>query len=268
LVVVKAGGRVLGKSFSSNMAPDLKVVASTNHLVFVHGGGVEVTKMADKLGKMQKFITSPGGFRSRYTDKETIEIYTMVMAGKLNKEIVLNLQRHGVPAVGLSGLDGALVQARRKKKLVILDERGRKRAIDGGYTGTILKVNASLLRLLLDEGYMPVVSPVALSEEFEPLNVDGDRTAAQVSGFLKADRLILLTDVEGLLLEGKIVSKLTVVEAKEILGQIGGGMITKVYAAMEALPLSVREVVIASGFAENPISAALEHSRGTVISYE
>ena len=136
---------------------------------------------------------------------------------------------------------------------------------DRGYTGTISNVDAKLLNLLLENGFVPVVAPIASSEEFEPLNVDGDRSAAYVAGFLKADRLVLLTDVEGLLIDGKVVPMLNAYEAKELLPKIGHGMITKVYASLEALNLGVEEVVIGSGLIEKPISSAIEHRRGTVI---
>jgi len=267
LIVVKIGGSIL-KEDSSELVSDIKNVLSTNQIVLVHGGGKEVTEIASKLGKKQEFVVSPNGFRSRYTDKDTIEIYTMVMVGKINKQIVSALQSQGISVVGLSGLDGLLVRANRKKRLVIVDERGRKRIVDGGYTGTISEVNAPLLRMLIENGYVPVIAPVATGKEFEPLNVDGDRAAAYVAGALKADRLILLTDVEGLILNGKLVSKLSISEVKEALPKIGRGMITKVYAAMEALNLGVGEVLIASGLQRLPVSSSLKHECGTVISHE
>lgn len=267
LIVAKAGGKILEEGLPQSVALDIKEVASANRFIFVHGGGIEVTEIATRLGKPQKFIVSPEGFRSRYTDRETIEIYTMVMAGKLNKEAVVTLQRNGVPAVGLSGLDGLLVKAKRKKRLVIVDERGRKMAIDGGYTGTITEVNTGLLNLLMNSGYVPVVSPVAVSEEFEPLNVDGDRFAANIAGSLKADKLVLLTDVEGLMIDGKVVPELSAFEVEEALHKIGHGMITKAHAAIEALNQGVKEVVISSGAVEKPLSSAVEHRAGTVISY-
>jgi acetylglutamate/LysW-gamma-L-alpha-aminoadipate kinase len=265
LIVVKIGGSIL-KEVPSELVSDIKQVLQENQLVLVHGGGKGVTNIASKLGKEQEFIISPTGFRSRYTDKETMKIFMMVMAGKINKEIVSALQQQEIPVVGLSGLDGFLVRAKRKKRLVIVDERGRKRVIDGGYTGKVSQVNAPLLRLLLENGYVPVVAPVAVSEEFEPLNVDADRTAANVAGALKADRLVLLTDVEGLTLDGEVVPKLVVSEVEEVLPKIGGGMITKVYAAMEAIEQGVGEVVISSGVRKTPISSSLNHEGGTVIS--
>jgi acetylglutamate/LysW-gamma-L-alpha-aminoadipate kinase len=268
LLVIKMGGSILKEGASTDLVRDLKQVAEDNRVILVHGGGVEVTEISSKLGKEQKFIVSPEGFRSRYTDKETIEIYTMVMAGKINKQIVLALQSQGIPAVGITGLDAATLRAERKTKLIAVDERGRKKVIDGGYTGKITEVNSELLNILLDKGFVPIVTPIALSQDCEPLNVDGDRTAAIIAGALKADRLILLTDVQGLMLKGEYVPKISATEIKEVTSSIGSGMSTKVHAALEALSRGVKEVLITAGTGNQPISAALNHKVGTVISGE
>ena len=268
LLVVKMGGSILKEGASTDLVADLKGLLATNKAVLVHGGGVEVTEIAAKLGKEQKFIVSPEGFRSRYTDKETIEIYSMVMAGKINKQIVLALESQGISAVGISGLDALTLKAERKKKLIAVDEKGRKRVVEGGYTGKINLVNANLLQLLLEKSYVPIVTPIATSEEFEPLNVDGDRTAAFIAGALKADRLVLLTDVQGLVLKGQPIPKISASEIKEILPSIGQGMSTKVHAALEALNQGVKEVLITSGLGKTPISAALKHETGTVVTHE
>jgi acetylglutamate/LysW-gamma-L-alpha-aminoadipate kinase len=268
LYVIKIGGSILRAGASFDLVTDLKELAKENRIVLVHGGGVEVTEIASKLGKEQKFIISPEGFRSRYTDRETAEIYMMVMAGKINKQIVLALLSQNVPAFGLSGLDGLLLRAERKKRLIVVDERGRKKVIDGGYTGKISSVNTSLIELLLEKGFVPVVTPIAVSEEFEPLNVDGDRTAAFIAGALKADRLILLTDVQGLVLRGKPIEKISASDVKEALGTIGQGMSTKMHAALEALNQGVGEVIVTSGSGAKPVSSALKHECGTVISRE
>jgi len=265
LLVIKMGGSILKEGASTDLVADLKSILNENQVVLVHGGGVEVTEIAKKLGKEQKFIISPEGFRSRYTDKETIEIYSMVMAGKINKQIVLALQSQGISAVGLSGLDAHILQAERKKRIIEVDERGRKRVIDGGYTGKINNVNTDLLKLLLGKGYVPIVTPIAMSEEYEPLNVDGDRTAAILAGALKADKLVLLTDVQGLMLKGERIPKIGAGEIKEVLSSIGAGMSTKVHAALEALAEGVGEVLITSGTGKNPITTALKHETGTVI---
>jgi len=267
MIVIKIGGSVVDGLHDSTML-DLKDVASHDKVILVHGGGKEVTSIAEKLGKEQKFVVSPGGIRSRYTDKETAEIYTMVMSGKINKEIVLMLQKNGINAIGLSGVDGGIIKAERKKKLIIVDERGRKVAIDGGYTGKITTVNSSLLQSVIESGYVPIVSPVALSEEFDLLNVDGDRAAAYVAGSVKADRVIFITNVNGLMMDNKLVTKLTVSEAKKILPKIGFGMEKKVLACTEAVSMGVKEAIIASGQVSNPISSALKHDNCTVISGE
>jgi acetylglutamate/LysW-gamma-L-alpha-aminoadipate kinase len=165
-------------------------------------------------------------------------------------------------------LDGLLLRAERKERLIVIDERGRKKVIDGGYTGKISSVSTSLIELLLEKGFVPVVTPIAVSEEFEPLNVDGDRTAAFIAGALKADRLILLTDVQGLVLKGKPIEKISASDVKEALGTIGQGMSTKVHAALEALNQGVGEVIVTFGSGAKPVSSALKHECGTVISRE
>jgi acetylglutamate/LysW-gamma-L-alpha-aminoadipate kinase len=263
--VVKCGGKILEKGLDETLALDIKQIAESNKCVFVHGGGIQVTQIAEKLGKPPKFVISPKGIKSRYTDREMIDIYTMVMAGKLNKQIVAALQRTSAQAIGLSGLDGRLLQAKRKKRLIIINERGRKMAIEGGYTGSIIDVNTELLDYLIDGGYLPVISPVAISEKFEPLNVDGDRVAAFIAGSLKADKLILLTDVRGVIRNDQIIPKLTLLEAEDILPKTGYGMITKIHAAIQALKMGVKEVIISSGIIEHPISLAIKHQVGTVI---
>ena len=267
MIVIKIGGSIVDGLHESTI-PDLKGIISQDRVVVVHGGGKEVTNIAEKLGKEQRFVVSPGGIKSRYTDKETAQIYTMVMSGKINKEIVMMLQKHGINAVGLAGIDGSIIKADRKKKLIIVDERGRKVVIDGGYTGKINGINTSLLNMITADGYVTVVSPVASSEDFDLLNVDGDRAAAYVAGGMKADRVIFLTNVIGLLMENKLVTQLTVNEAKKILPQIGFGMEKKVLACTEALSMGVKEAIIASGQIDNPISSALKHDNCTVITSE
>jgi acetylglutamate/LysW-gamma-L-alpha-aminoadipate kinase len=268
LIVVKMGGSILKEGASPELVSDMKNVLSGNNIILVHGGGIEVTEIASKLGKEQKFIVSPEGFRSRYTDKDTIEIYSMVMAGRINKKIVSALLSQGIPALGLSGMDGLLLQAERKKRLIVVDENGRKKVVDGGYTGRINRVNLNLLELLVKNGYVPVIAPIAISEEFEALNVDGDRAAACIAGGLQADRFLLLTDVEGLILNGKLVPRISISGVKELLQKIGPGMITKVHAAIEALNLGVSEVLISSGHGKPPVSSPLKHECGTVITRE
>ena len=265
MITIKIGGSVVDGLHPSTIS-DLKKVSQHEKIILVHGGGKEVTKISEALGKEQKFIVSPGGIKSRYTDKETVEIFTMVMSGKINKMIVRMLQKNGINAVGLSGIDGKIIQAERKKKLIVINEKGRKMAIDGGYTGKIQDVNSSLVSAILDQGYVPVISPIALSEEFDFLNVDGDRAAAYVAGKMHSDKILFLTNVDGLMMDDKLVKKISLSEAKEILPKIGFGMEKKILAATEALELGVKEALVANGQKENPISSAIAHDNCTVIS--
>ena len=265
MITIKIGGSVVDNLHPSTIA-DIKKVAEKEGVILVHGGGKEVTKVTEQLGKEPKFVVSPSGIKSRYTDKETSEIFTMVMSGRINKAIVQMLQKNGINAVGLSGMDGKTIEANRKKKLMIMNEKGRKQMIDGGYTGKISNVNSELIRTIMEKGYTPVISPIAISEESEFLNVDGDRAAANVAGHVHSDKVLFITNVDGLLMEDKLVEKLSLEEAKEIMPKIGFGMEKKILAATEALEMGVSEALIANGQRENPISSAIEHNKCTVIS--
>ena len=268
MIVVKIGGDIFRKGLNDSFAEDVKKVAENEELIIVHGGGDEVTSIAEKLGKTQVFITSPGGIRSRYTDEETVEIYTMVMAGKINKTIVRWLLSKEVKAVGLAGVDAGMLKAERKKKLLIIDDRNRKCVIDGGYTGKITKVDTAIIRLLIEKGFVPVVAPIALGEDFEFLNVDADRAAGQIAGALEVDKVVFLTDVQGLQMKGDFVKALSMKEAEKLLPKIGAGMDKKVLASIEALKAGAKEAVISSGLVAEPVTTALTHKNGTVITVE
>jgi len=267
MITIKIGGSVVDNLHPSTIL-DIKKFVESEGVVLVHGGGKEVTKVCEELGKEIRFVTSPSGIKSRYTDKETIEIFTMVMAGRINKTIVQMLQKNGINAIGLSGVDAKVIQAERKKKLIIINEKGRKQAIDGGYTGKIKEINSSLIKNLLEQGLTPVISPIAIGEESEFLNVDGDRAAAYVAGKIGSDKVLFITNVDGLLMDDKLVTKLTLAEAKEIRPKIGPGMEKKILASAEALDMGVKEALIANGQKENPISSALAHDNCTVIQHE
>jgi acetylglutamate/LysW-gamma-L-alpha-aminoadipate kinase len=267
MITIKIGGSVVDNLHPTTIS-DIKKVSESEGIIIVHGGGKEVTKVCEQLGKEPKFVTSPSGIKSRYTDKETAEIFTMVMAGRINKTIVQMLQKNGINAIGLSGVDAKVIQAERKKKLLVVNEKGRKQAIDGGYTGKITNINADFIRTLLDQGLTPVISPIAISEESDFLNVDGDRAAAYVAGKVGADKVLFITNVDGLLMDGKLVTKLSLAEAKEIRPKIGPGMEKKILASTEALDMGVKEALISNGQKENPISSAISHDNCTVIKNE
>lgn len=264
-VVVKLGGDLVKGALPPELLKDLAALKAQHQFLLVHGGGDVVTETAIKLGKEQRFVVSPDGIRSRYTDRETMDIFTMVMCGLLAKKVVETLAKAGIRAVSLSGLDGGVLRASRKKKLLIVDERGRKMIIDGGYTGRMQTVDPGVPDALLASGFIPVVSPVAMGEESEPLNVDSDRAASYLAMGTHADAVLFLTDVKGLTLDGRMVERLSVEQARQALPKIGFGMQKKILAGIEAMEGGVREVIIASGFGEAPLTAALAHTGCTVI---
>jgi len=265
MIVIKIGGSIV-EGLNPTIFEDFNDLVKKQKVVIVHGGGKDVTSIANSMGKEQKFIMSPAGKRSRYTDKETAMIYTMVMSGKISKNITGMLQSKGISSVGITGIDGEMIKADRKKKLMILNEKGRKMLIEGGYTGKVSTVNPKLINCLLENDYVPVISPIAISDEFEFLNVDGDRAAANVAGALQSDVVIFITNVNGLLMDDHLIPSLSLEEAKSMLAQIGPGMEKKVLACTEALAMGVKKAIIASGSVQNPIMSALESKNCTVIS--
>jgi len=264
-IVVKVGGSLMKEGVPMAMIEDVAALAPSHRVVIVHGGGEVVTQYATRLGKEQTFVVSPDGIRSRYTDRETAEIYQMVMTGLLAKRLVSALGATGLKSVSLSGGDGQLLQGKRKTKLVIMDARGRKVAIEGGYTGKVVGVNTRLVDTLLSEGYVPVISPVAAGESAEPLNVDGDRVAASVAAGIRADAVVFLTNVDGLTLDDRLVTRLAPAEASSRLPKIGFGMQKKVMAAVEAVESGVGQAIICSGTRDGPLTKALAHDNCTVI---
>lgn len=263
--VVKLGGDIVKGEIPPEFLADLKKLIQTNQVVLVHGGGDVVTEVATKLGKEQRFVVSPEGMKSRYTDRATVDIFTMVMCGMIAKKLVELLERAGITAVSLSGLDGGVLRATRKKRLLIVDERGRKVAIEGGYTGKMQSAGGPVIEALLERGITPVVSPVAMGEEFEPLNVDSDRAAAFLAMGTHADSVVFLTDVKGFLMDGRVVEKLTTEDARALLPKTGFGMQKKILGGVEAVEAGVGEAIIASGFGPEPLTNALMHNGCTVM---
>lgn len=263
MITIKVGGSIVD-GLHESFVPDLARL-TTDGIILVHGGGKDVTKMCSALGVEPRFVTSPSGIRSRYTDKRTAEIFTMVMTGQINQGIVRLLQSSGISALSLAGPDVCILRARRKKRLVIINERGRQQAIEGGYTGTIQSVNSQFLLSMIQQGITPVISPVALGEEFELLNVDGDRAAANVAASTKCDTVIFVTNVDGLFIQDALVESLTLEEARAIRPQVGAGMEKKILAATEALDMGVDRAIICTGRRDNFLHRALAGESCTVI---
>ena len=267
MIVVKAGGGE-GLDMEAVVVDVAELVKKGEQVVLVHGGSHETNVISKELGHPPRFVTSVSGHSSRYTDRETLEIFAMVVGGRINKLLVERLQQLGVNAVGLSGLDGRLLEGKRKSALRIV-ENGKRKVLRGEYSGKIEQVNAGLLQTLLDAGYTPVVAPLAISYESEGLNVDGDRAAAAIGAALKVDRVVILTNVPGLLRdvsdESSLISHIPTEEAEEFLDRYAKGrMKRKILGAVEALRDGVGQVIIADGRAEHPVQRALS-GEGTVI---
>lgn len=266
ILVIKLGG-AQGVDFTAACQDAARLARQGKRFVLVHGGSAEANALAEALGTPAQFITSPSGFTSRYTDRKTLEIFSMAVNGKVNTLLVEQLRGLGVNALGLSGLDGGLIRAERKSAVQSI-ENGKRKLIRDDYTGKIEEVNADLLHLLLEGGYVPVVAPLAAGRAGEALNVDADRAAALVAAALRADLLILLTAVPGLMRsfpdESTLINRLPSARLPEALLMAQGRMKKKVLGAQEALQGGVRQVIIADGRLPEPIRAALA-GKGTVI---
>jgi acetylglutamate/LysW-gamma-L-alpha-aminoadipate kinase len=267
MIVVKAGGN--GNLDMEAVCADVaELVAQGEQVVLVHGGSHETNAISEKLGHPPRFVTSVSGHVSRYTDRDTLEIFAMVVAGRINKLLVERLQQLGVDTIGLSGLDGRLLEGQRKPALRII-ENGKRKVLRGEYSGKIERVNVGLLRALVDAGYVPVVAPLAISYESEALNVDGDRVAAAIGAALKAEKVIILSNVPGLLRdfpdESTLIPHIPLEQAEEHLERYAQGrMKRKILGAVEALHDGVGQVVIADGRVAQPLQRALAR-QGTVI---
>jgi len=267
MIVVKAGGGQ-GLDMEAVCIDVAELVQRGEQVVVIHGGSHETNVYSDRLGHPPRFVTSVSGHVSRYTDRETLEIFAMVAAGRINKLTIERLQQLGVNAIGLSGLDGRLLEGTRKPALRII-ENGKRKVLRGEYSGKIERVNVRLLQSLLEAGYTPVVAPLALSYESEALNVDGDRAAAAIGAALEAQTVVILSNVPGVLRdlsdENSLIDHIPEQEAEECLDRYAKGrMKKKILGAIEALHDGVGQVIIADGRVEHPLRRALA-GQGTTI---
>jgi [amino group carrier protein]-L-2-aminoadipate 6-kinase len=266
ITVVKLGGTE-GVDFSAICHDAAGLLKHGAPLVFVHGGSAEANALGEALGLPPKMVTSPSGYTSRYTDRKTLEVFLMAVNGKVNSLLTEQLLMLGVNALGLCGMDGRLIQATRKESIQSV-ENGKRKIIRDDYTGKIDRVNHELLCLLIEAGYLPVIAPVAVSSQGEALNVDADRAAAMIASALKAETLILLTAVPGLMKkfpdESTLIRQLPRTQISSVMEAAQGRMKKKILGAQEALEGGVKRVVIADGRIPLPISNALA-GNGTVI---
>ncbi len=258
--IIKIGG-------ASGIIPDAICddLRGRRAVVLVHGGSDATNRLSTQLGHPPRMVQSPSGQWSRLTDRTTLEIFAQATALQ-NRLLVERLQARGIPAIGLSGIDGRVVQAQRKESVRIV-ENGRIRIVRDQWTGRPSGVNRSLLRTLLGEGYLPVIAPIGCGARGEMLNVDGDRVAAKIAAELRATRLLLMTNVPGLLADpedpGSLIRSVRADALEPARAAAQGRMRKKVLAAEEALEAGVEQVVIASSNAASPVTDALA-GQGTV----
>ena len=250
----------------SSLAEELALLHQVGiHLCVVHGGGKQLSELATRMGIEQTIING-----RRVTDDATLEMAKMVFAGKINTDILSALRNRGVEAVGLSGVDGNIVHAeRRPPKEVLNRETGERAHVDFGHVGDVVEINSRLLTVLLDQGYLPVVSSLGADSEGTVFNINADTIASEIAIQLKAEKLILLSDVEGLYLragepETKI-SRISVAEADRLIaeGQATGGMIPKLQSISELLRRGVHSAHIISGTNRNALLSEIFTDQGT-----
>jgi acetylglutamate kinase len=267
IVVIKYGGHAMGQEETArNFARDVVLLEQTAvNPVVVHGGGPQIETMLKRLGIKSEFV---GGLR--VTDAATMEIVEMVLAGAINKQIVSFINNAGGKAVGLTGKDGNMVVARKATRHVIDPKTQRESAVDLGFVGEPDKVDMTVLNQILGRELIPVLAPITASAAGETFNVNADTFAGHIAGALKAKRLLLLTDVAGVLDKSKtLISELSVNDARRLIadGTISGGMIPKVETCIEALEQGVEGVVILDGQVPHAVLLELftDHGAGTLI---
>jgi acetylglutamate kinase len=267
IVVIKFGGHAMGdEKLSAQFANDIVLLKQSGiHPIIVHGGGPQIANMLDRLGIKSKFADG-----LRITDAKTIEVVEMVLAGLINKEIVTAINQAGGTALGLSGKDGNLLVATKTKKTKRDPDSNIEKAVNLGFVGTPQKVNADLLRTLVEADIIPVIAPLATSRSGQSLNVNADTAAGAIAAAVAAERLLLLTDVRGVLDDaGQLIERLNVKRAQNLIrnGTAKGGMIPKLETAMEAVRGGVGAVAILDGRVPNAVLLELftELGAGTLV---
>lgn len=259
LVVVKCGGN--SDVNAAGICADVAGLVKEGHrLVVVHGGSAEIDRLAGELDVPQRRLVSPDGVSARHTDEATLAVVTLALAGSVKPKLVSELLGRGIPAVGLTGLDGGLVLTRRKKgQKAVVD--GRTVVVRDDHSGRIEAVRGELIATLLAHGYVPVVSPPASDEHGAPVNADADRVAAALAAELDADQLVLLTGAAGVLAdpddEDSVLADCEVARAGAPGEFARGGMALKLVAAREALLGGVGQVTVADGRSEGAVGEAL-----------
>lgn len=268
MLVVKLGGSA-GIDPGSTL-DDLAELVKHERVVFIHGANARMDEFERKLGREPRLVHSASGQVSRFTDAETMDTMLAVYAGMVNKRLVEALQARGVNAVGISALDGRIARGRRKDALRAI-ENGKPKILRGDHAGSIDEIDTTLLDLLIDNGYLPVLTPPALSFDGEAINVDGDKLSLRVAVALKADALVILSNTAGLLADlddpDSLIRQIDISSAKSLdaaMSAAGGRMKKKVQAGCDAVRAGIGQVVFADARRNTPIRSALA-GEGTVL---
>lgn len=262
-IVIKYGGNaMINEELKGKVMQDVALMKYVGiRPVIVHGGGPDITAFLKKVGKQSEFIAG-----LRVTDEETVEVAEMVLDGKVNSEIVSLLNQQGVRAIGLSGKDAGLIRAH--KKLATVYENDEAKKVDIGYVGEVEAIDVSVIEDLLDNDYVPVVAPIGVGVHGDSYNINADYVAAEIAGALEAEKLLLLTDIEGIYKDfndkSTFISTLHMPEAREYIKQgiIKGGMIPKVEACLTALQQGAGKTHIIDGRLDHSIILEIFTSQG------
>ena len=262
-IVVKYGGNaMLNDELKNKVLQDIVFLKCAGmRPVVVHGGGPEITRMLIQAGKKSEFVSG-----LRVTDAESVGIAEMALVGKINTDLVARLNTLGAKAVGLNGKDAKLIQA--KKHLADVYENGEVNLVDIGYVGNVEHINTELIECLLNNGFIPVIAPTGVGAQGETYNINADSVAGEIAGALKAEKLLVLTDVRGIYSdyrdESSFISTLTFEKAQELIirGNIDGGMIPKVRACITALSGGAKKTHIIDGRAEHTILMEIFSDKG------
>ncbi|HEX5033730.1 MAG TPA: acetylglutamate kinase, partial [bacterium] len=263
VIVIKYGGHAMvDEKLKESFAKDIIMMRYIGlNPIVVHGGGPQIGNVLKQMGIESKFHNG-----MRITDEATMDVVEMVLVGKVNKEIVGLINRHGGRAIGLSGKDGALIKARKlAEEKVSFDREGVNEIIDLGRVGNVSEVNVGILQLLGKDNFIPVIAPVGFSENGEALNINADLVAGAIASALQAEKLVLLTDVEGVKDgQGKLISELPVTKAAKLIGDkvIQGGMIPKVSCCIKALASGVKTAHIIDGRVQHAVQLEIFTDKG------
>ncbi|MEO8648931.1 MAG: acetylglutamate kinase [Acidobacteriota bacterium] len=267
IFVVKFSGKVTeDKDNLASLAEELALLYQVGiRVCVIHGGGKQLTELAKKLGVVQTVIEG-----RRVTDDDTLDLAKMIFRGKINTEILAALRRRGIEAVGLSGVDGGVVKAeKRPPRAVTNKSTGETETVDFGHVGDIVEVDVRLINLILDGGYLPVISSLGADDAGKVFNINADTIAAEIAVSLGAEKLILLSDVNGIYLDpndpGSKLSRITTAEAREMInsGKAVGGMVPKLQSLMSVLERGVSSAHVISGSDRNTLLSEVFTDEGT-----